>query len=75
MHIPAYLAKLLLPILWSCEDNLRNAKEIAGRLQDLGAFVGVNVPTQLLLRPPLTPLPIAPFQLSPGPSVQAPIIP
>lgn len=28
MHIPSSLAKRLLPILWSCEDNLRNVKEM-----------------------------------------------
>lgn len=59
MHIPAYLAKLLLPILWSREDNLRNVKELAERLRALGASAGVNVPAQLPLRPPHTPLHMA----------------
>jgi len=81
MHIPAYLAKLLLPILWSCEDNLRNVKEIADSAQALRASVGVNAPDQLPLRisphpaPPPCPWPRTLFHLSPGPPVPAPVMP
>lgn len=67
MHIPAYLAKLLVPILWSCEDNLRNVKETAQSVQVLRASLGVNVPAQLPPRPPYTPLPMVQNPISAQP--------
>lgn len=64
MHIPAYLAKLLLPILWPHEDNLRNVKETAESIQSLRSSVCINVPVQLPLRTPCTDLPVAQDHIS-----------